>query len=336
MKQPRIHNMEHTRVVNAPPEVLYELVADVTRWPVIFGPSVHVRHLQRGAADERFQLWALVNGQVKNWTSRRTLEASGLRITFEQEHSQAPIVSMGGTWSFHPVPGGRTQVVLEHRFSANKQQVIDWIAGAVDRNSEDELAALGRVAELGSPVHEIIDTFEDTIRISGSATDAYTFISRSDEWPNRLAHVRRVLLREEQPGVQHMEMDTVTGDGGAHTTTSVRICFPHEQIVYKQLVPPAMLLGHSGAWHFADVPGDPDSAVATARHMVAINPSAAREVLGANSTLTDARRYLREALGGNGRATLTHAGSYAASRVAVPVQSGKAQQSANAQGGTTR
>ena len=320
MKQPGNHTMEHARVVSAPPEVLYELVADVTRWPVIFGPSLHVRHLQRGPAHERFQLWALVGGQVKNWTSRRTLDASGLCITFEQERSQAPIVSMGGTWSFRALPGGRTQVVLGHHFSADGQRVIDWIADAVDRNSEDELAALGRIAELGAPVQEIIDTFDDTVRLSGSAADAYSFINRSHEWPDRLPHVRRVLLREEQPGVQHMEMDTVTADGNAHTTKSVRICFPSEQIVYKQLVPPAMLLGHSGAWHFADVPGDPGSAVATARHTVAINPAAAREVLGADSALADARRYLREALGGNGRATLAHAGSYAESRLAVPAE----------------
>lgn len=325
MTRSRTHTMEHVRVVNAPPEVLYELVADVTRWPVIFGPSLHVRHLHRGPTDERFQLWALVGGQVKNWTSRRTLDASGLRITFEQERSHAPIVSMGGSWCFHAVRGGRTQVVLGHHFSANGQRVIDWIADAVDRNSEDELAALGRIAELASPVYEVIDTFEDTIRLSGSATDAYTFINRSDEWPDRLSHVRRVALREEQPGVQHMEMDTVTADGSAHTTKSVRICFPHEQIVYKQLVAPAMLLGHSGAWHFADVPGEPDSAVATARHTVAINPAAARQVLGADSTLADARRYLREALGGNGRATLAHAGRYAESRLAVPAQGGRAQ-----------
>ncbi|MGH3912822.1 MAG: aromatase/cyclase [Pseudonocardiaceae bacterium] len=312
--------MEHARVVNAPVEVLYELVADVTRWPVIFGPSLHVRHFQRGPEHEHFQLWALVGGQVKNWTSRRTLDASGLRITFEQERSQAPIVSMGGSWSFRALPGGRTQVVLEHHFSAEGQRVIDWIADAVDRNSEEELAALSRIAELGAPVQEVIDTFEDTVRLAGSAADAYTFINRSDEWPDRLPHVRRVLLHEERPGVQHMEMDTVTADGSAHTTKSVRICLPHEQIVYKQLVPPAMLLGHSGAWHFAAVPGEPDSAIVTARHTVAINPVAAREVLGADSTLADARRYLREALGGNGRATLAHAGSYAQSRVAVPAE----------------
>ncbi|MDQ3760609.1 MAG: aromatase/cyclase [Actinomycetota bacterium] len=325
MSQLRTHTMEHARVMHAPAEVLYELVADVTRWPVIFGPSLHVRHLQRSRVHERFELWALVGGQVKNWTSRRRLDASGLCITFEQEHSQAPVVSMGGTWSFRALPGGRTHVVLEHHFSADGQRAVDWIASAVDRNSEEELAALGRVAELDAPVPEIIDTFDDTVRIAGSAADAYTFINRAEEWPDRLPHVRRVLLREEQPGVQHMEMDTVTADGSAHTTKSVRICHPYEQIVYKQLVPPAMLLGHSGAWHFADMSGDPNSAVVTARHTVAINPAAVRQVLGADSTLADARRYLREALGNNGRATLAHAGRYAESGFAVPAQQRRAR-----------
>lgn len=318
MKQLPAYTMEHARVVHAPTEVLYELVADVTRWPVIFGPSLHVRHLERSRTYERFQLWALVGGEVKNWISRRTLDAPGLCITFEQERSQAPIVSMGGSWSFHALPGGRTQVVLKHHFSADRQQAIDWIAHAVDRNSEDELTALSRIAELGIPLQEIIDTFDDTVQIDGRAAAAYTFIDHSDKWPDRLPHVRRVLLRKEQPGVQHMEMDTVTADGSAHTTKSVRICFPHRQIVYKQLVPPAVLLGHSGAWHFADVPGDPDRAIVTARHTVAINPAAAREVLGPDSNLADARRYLREALGGNGRATLAHAGSYAQSQSVVP------------------
>lgn len=87
----------HTRVVEAPADEVYGLVADVGRWPVIFEPSVLVRHLHRGDDEERFRLWATVNGQVTDWTSRRTLDAAGRRITFEQERSRAPIASMGGS-----------------------------------------------------------------------------------------------------------------------------------------------------------------------------------------------------------------------------------------------
>lgn len=312
------HNsMEHERVIEAPPEVVYDLVADVTRWPVIFAPSLYVRHLELAPDTERFQLWALVNGQVKTWTSRRTRNAEALRIGFEQERTQAPFTSMGGEWIFTPLSGRRTRVVLKHHFSASGDDELGWVSEAVDRNSESELAALGNVAELGHPVDEVIDSFTDTMRLPGTASDAYTFIHHADEWPDRLPHVRRVLLREEQPNVQDMEMDTVTADGSAHTTRSVRICFP-DRIVYKQLVPPALLLGHSGSWEFADTEV---GTLVTARHTVAINPAAVREVLGSSASLADARSYLREALGGNGRATLAHAGAYAEDkRAAAPVE----------------
>lgn len=304
---------EHSLVVAAPAESLYGLVADVTRWPVIFAPSLHVQHLERGEREERFRLWALVNGEVKSWTSRRELDGAGLRIAFRQERGQAPVASMGGAWRFTRLPGGRTEVVLEHDFTAvdDDPDSVEWITRAVDRNSPVELAALARVAEQDHPVDDLVFSFSDVVRLPGAAADAYAFVHRSDAWPDRLPHVRRVVLREDEPGVQHMEMDTVTGDGSAHTTESVRLCFAPSSIVYKQLVPPKLLFGHSGSWTFEDAA---DGAVVTARHTVAIDPDAVAEVLGEGRTVADAAAYLREALGRNSRATLSHAGAHAEAR----------------------
>jgi aromatase len=109
-------------------------------------------------------------------------------------------------------------------------------------------------------------------------------------------------------------MDTVTPDGHTHTTKSIRLCFPDERIVYKQLLPPALLLGHSGAWSFAPGPGD--DTVVTSRHVVAINPAAIPDVLGPGRTLDDARRYAHEALSANSRTTLSHAAEHATGDVA--------------------
>jgi aromatase len=139
-------------------------------------------------------------------------------------------------------------------------------------------------------------------------------VNRADLWPDRLPHVERVELTEGPPGVQDMTMDTVTSEGTRHTTRSIRLCFPTERIVYKQLVPPALLLGHSGSWRFGpaarpDGSGGADGAVVTSRHMVAIDPTRVEPILGAGSTLGDARAYLRDALGANSRATLAHADS---------------------------
>ncbi|MGV9973470.1 aromatase/cyclase [Nocardia beijingensis] len=302
--------MSHSRVVQAAPDVVYDLVADVTRWPVIFEPSVLVRHLHRGPDEERFRLWATVGGAVRNWTSRRVLDAGQRRIAFEQERSQAPIASMGGGWSFRELGAGTTKVVLDHHFTVVDGADAAQVAAAVDRNSVSELAALARIAELGHPVDEVVRTFEDTVTLDCSASEAYAFVYHSERWPEQVPHVGRVELTEDADGVQLMEMDTVTAGGIPHTTKSIRVCVPGERIDYKQLVPPAILFGHSGAWEFAD---GPDGAVVTARHTVAIDPVAAREILGANTDLADAGAYLTEALSSNSRNTLRCAERHAAS-----------------------
>ncbi|WP_078946492.1 aromatase/cyclase [Streptomyces sp. NRRL B-3648] len=307
--QPELRRTEHVRYSMAPARTLYELAADVTRWPAIFGPSIYAQHLSRGPRTERFRLWAQVNGEVKSWVSRRELDPDALWIRFDQEESTAPIGSMGGEWHFRPLPDGGTEIVLLHEFTAadDSQETVSWIASALDRNSAVELEALTRIAELGHAIDDVVFSFTDTVALKRPAAEVYDFLNRSDLWPQRLPHVRRVTLKEDVPGVQDMVMETVTADGSTHSTHSVRVCVPGQLIVYKQLVPPRLLFGHSGRWELA---GEGDEVLVTAEHTVAINPGAIAEVLGAGKTLADAREYVRGALGRNSRSTLDHAGSW--------------------------
>lgn len=317
MATPVLHRTEHTRVVSAPARALYGLVADVTLWPAVFGPSVHVQHLERSEDRETFEIWAQVNGNVAHWTSRRLLDPARLYVSFRQERPFAPLTSMGGGWLFRPLPDGRTEVVLRHRFSV-ADDAPDAVAGllaALDHNSGEELAALARVAELGHPVEDVVFSFTDVVPLRNSPQAAYDFVNRADLWAERLPHVSRVRLTEDVPGVQHLEMDTVTADGSAHTTRSVRICRAPSWIAYKQHVLPRLLTGHSGLWTFTD---GPDGPVATARHTVAIDPSAVDEIVGEGATLADARRFVRDALGRNSMTTMTHAAAHAEEPGTVP------------------
>ncbi|GAA2617569.1 aromatase/cyclase [Actinomadura fulvescens] len=318
-----VHRTEHQITLQAAPEDVFALVADVTRWPRIFPPTVYADYAERGADEERIRLWATANGEVKSWTSRRHLDRERLSVAFRQEVSQPPVAAMGGEWLIEPVSPGRTRVRLLHDFQAvgDDPEKVAWIHRAVDRNSDAELAALRSAAENDDP--GLVHSFDDSVRVAGTAKDVYDFIYDAGRWAERLPHVARVELTEDTPNVQTLEMDTRTADGSVHTTKSVRICFPHDTIVYKQLQTPALMSAHTGRWRIEE---DAGGVVVTSAHTVVIRPEAIPSVLGEDATVADARTFVRGALGRNSTATMNHAKAYAernaaaaaASRAAAP------------------
>ncbi|MFJ9775890.1 aromatase/cyclase [Kitasatospora sp. NPDC101157] len=290
--------------VAAPADVTYDLLADVTGWPRLFGPTVHAEREPAGEDRERIRLWALANGEVRTWTSRRELDRAQRRIAFRQEVSQPPVATMGGTWQVTPGPDGTCTVVLTHDFAAvdDDPDGLDWIETAVDRNSLAELAALKAAAEAHREAGELLLTFEDAVTVDGPADEVYSFIARCDLWPERLPHVSRLGLTETVPGLQLMSMDTRAPDGTVHTTESVRVCFEPGRIVYKQTRVPPIMTAHTGEWTFHRTE---DGLVrATSRHTVAINPRTVPDLLGPRASVADARAAVRKALGTNSLATL--------------------------------
>ena len=303
------HETVHAIPVTAPPSACYDVVRDVTSWPLIFGPTVHVEHLERGATTERFRIWAMVDGAVNDWTSHRTFDPDNLRITFAQDHSSPPVASMTGEWSFRP-----GEARLAHRFTATDEGRVDWIRAALDRNSAAELAALRDIAQLDPPLADVRCSFDDTVEIDGSVADAYQFVHEAQCWPDRLPHVRAIDVVEDPAGIQLMSMDTVTPDGAVHTTKSARICFADSLISYKQTTLPPLLKGHYGQWRFTQ---DGGRARVTAWHSALIDPGRIEEFVGPGATLADAIDAVRTALGGNSRTTLEHAKAFAEQRVRV-------------------
>ena len=314
MHQNDHREVEHTIEIEAAAAEVYALIADVRQWPRIFPPTVHAEQAERFAGAERIQIWATANGTAKTWTSRRTLDAAALRIDFRQEVSAPPVAAMGGAWLIEPAGERRSLVRLLHDYRAigDEPAALEWIDQAVDRNSRAELAALKANVEAASgtggqgPL-----SFTDSVHVAGSAKDVYDFLNEAQLWSERLPHVARVHLREEAPGLQLLEMDTLTKDGSQHTTASYRVCLPHHRIVYKQVGLPALMSLHTGHWVCAD---DGDRLRVTSRHTVRINPDSVGRVLGAGADVPQARDFIRHALGANSRATLEHAKEYAESR----------------------
>jgi aromatase len=303
---------EHTAEFNAPAERGYQLITDVTLWPVLFGPCIAAQVLEKSAASERIRLWALAGAEVLSWTSRRGFHAQALRVDFHQEEPSPPVAAMSGQWEFTPSPEGPDQarLVLRHQWATDgSPQQADGIAKALDRNSTAEISAVRAWAEQPATPGEVAFSFSDRVFIPGDQALVYDFLYRADLWPERLPHVSQVDLQTaaEPAGggwVQTMDMRTTAGDGSTHSTRSVRLCFPDERIVYKQTTTPMGLLGHSGEWVISAAPG---GATVTATHTVALDLPAIGDVFGEAVTLAEARRLVRESLGANSRQTLDSA-----------------------------
>ncbi|MFF3650759.1 aromatase/cyclase [Streptomyces sp. NPDC002181] len=312
----RVHRTVHETEVAAPAGVVYGLIADPVQWPLYFPPNVYVERLEFDGVNERLRMWATANGQVKTWSSRRVLDAAARRIEFRQEVPAAPLSAMTGTWIVEPLGTERSRLTLLHDFSVegDRAEDVEWVERATDTNSRAELANLAKLGEGWGRLDDLVMSFEDRVDVDAPPELVYSFLERAERWPELLPHVSRLELTEDLPGVQVMAMDTLTADGSAHTTESVRVCFPAAgRIVYKQTRTPALMSAHTGAW---TVTGGAYGSTVVSRHGVVLRAEAVTAVLGPSADLAAARRYVREALGRNSTATMTYAKQHAESALA--------------------
>ncbi|WP_328980570.1 aromatase/cyclase [Streptomyces canus] len=299
----------HATEIAAPADEVYRIIADVTLWPLHFPPTVHAERRAESGVAESIRLWATANGELRTWVSARRLDPVARRIEFEQTQPRHPVATMGGTWRIEQHPDGTCTALLDHHYRAVDDTPADLerIARAVDTNSTAELASLKRVAEWAGGAGLLL-AFEDTETIAGTPAEAYDFLYDLGSWPDRIAHVQRIDMTEDVPGLQYMEMDTKSPDGSVHTTTSWRVCTEPDRIVYKQLKLPAVLRAHTGEWRFEAVDGG--CVRVTAAHSVIVDPEAAARLPAPMTDLTQIRDAVRAALGANSRATLATAKAY--------------------------
>lgn len=310
MRQPPIHDTTHEITVFTPADVLYGLIADVTKWPCLFPPTLYAECVGLDTTGELIRIWALANGEARNWTSRRQLDPQRLRIDFAQVQPKAPVASMSGAWVLEPLSADETRVVLEHSYSVTEDAMdnLTWLNAAVNTNSTSELAALKAAAEQQARLPELLFSFEDRVSVDGAAEDVYEFLYRAQDWPQRLPHVGRLEMTEDTPNLQTMEMDTRSADGSVHTTRSIRVCFPTESIVYKQVQPPRLMSAHTGRWL---IKPSRSAVEVTSMHTVVVRPDAVTDVLGDGATVQVAKNLIRRSLGANSTTTLEHAKAYA-------------------------
>lgn len=297
---------EHRIYVQAPAWDIYEVLANVETWPLIFPPTVHARILEDTGSHQLIELWAMADGALKNWQSTRVFNPVDRTIEFRQVRRDPSLQSMVGRWRVED-SGDGSLVILDHEFEAAPGGALSLsdIEGVVDANSDAELARLKAACEQG--LHRPGDqrvTFEDELVVRGSTDEAFAFIDRADLWPERLGHVAAMDLTEAERGLQVMRMVTRAPDGSEHTTASGRVCQEPDVIRYKQFECPPALHAHRGRWEFHDLGNNTVRVVS--HHEVLINFEATANLPTPPSSVAEAARLVRNSLGANSRATLNY------------------------------
>lgn len=319
-------SVEHTTELDAPARRAYGLIADVSRWPLLFSPCLAAEVLDSDADCEHIRLWASVGDHVRSWTSIREFDEAASRVAFRQENPAPPVTAMSGFWAFEPATTGGTRLSLGHRWAiSGSEEDAALIESALDRNSEAEIAAVREWAERAEDPEDLVFAFEDKVEIAAAPEPVYEFLHRAELWPRRVNHVQCLDLSDSPASeltagaeVQTMEMRTRAPDGTVHATRSIRLCFDREdvrRILYKQTTLPDGLLGHTGTW---DVAAAGAGTIVTARHQVALDPSAVERLLGPGTSLAKAREAVRAALSANSLLTLEAARRSAEEGPATP------------------
>ncbi|GAA3292535.1 aromatase/cyclase [Dactylosporangium vinaceum] len=150
---------EHAVTVEAPVELVWQILLDVRGYAGIFPPTRAVDLLEESERHQLARLHVDVGEEAQSWVSRRDIDAE-LRVITYQQVETAPIVGrMGGEWRAFALGAERTQLVLTHDF-ATREPIDGQVAGrytfeeadrmlhaAVERNSVADLEAVKAESE---------------------------------------------------------------------------------------------------------------------------------------------------------------------------------------------
>lgn len=143
----RIWTTRHTTRVAAVPKRVFELVANVDRWPTLLDSLVSVEHLGFDGVCERVRF----AGPTHALTMARELNPKRMQVRFRQVDVLPPVVSMGGFWLVVP-KGSGSLVMLDHYYRVVDDTAAAEVAHRIAEQSTSMLTALRRTVEQGTEV----------------------------------------------------------------------------------------------------------------------------------------------------------------------------------------
>jgi aromatase len=148
MTELRIWTARHSIRVAAPPKRVFELAADIDRWPGVFDAIEAVEHLGFDGMCERVRVWKRIDGVSTGWRSVRELNPKRLQMRFRQVDFPPPFASMGGLLAVVP-KGTGSVVALDHYYRVvdDRPATVAQAEHEISTNSVLTLNVLRQTAE---------------------------------------------------------------------------------------------------------------------------------------------------------------------------------------------
>lgn len=244
-------NSVHSVGVDAPADVVFDLIADVEQHRRIFPSVLHTAYVERAEGGDRVERWSWIQplDAVRAWRARRELDRAAGRITFVHENPSAPLTATSGEWSFKALSSGSTEVELRHEYTLDTSAPGCGAAvSLLDRGATVQLKQLKGFVEAREDAAEREVSYEAQLVIDEPIEDVYNYFYEADRWNERIPHCLSASAKEDVEHLQIVVMDVQVPSGALHTTKQARVCFPGEKIIWRQLegLPPLddMLYGY--------------------------------------------------------------------------------------------
>jgi aromatase len=146
------HETYNTVAIQADPELVFDIVHDVRRWPELFPPCRSVTVLEETPTLRRLEVTASSHGVRSSWRSEQRIDRGHLHIDFRQLPGKGPFSLMQGYWQVMPQERG-AELLIFHRFTLRSRLLHSRLAHAlvarafVHHNSQVELEAIRQYAE---------------------------------------------------------------------------------------------------------------------------------------------------------------------------------------------
>ncbi|HEX2130915.1 MAG TPA: aromatase/cyclase [Actinophytocola sp.] len=150
MAELKIRTARHTTKVAAPPKRVYQLIANVDRWPRLFDSVLAVEHIGYDGTNERVRFWGTFGERRGSWVSARDVNPKRMWVRFRQERAAAPFASLGGLWLVVP-KGSGSLVALDHYYRVvdDNPAAARHLERTIARSSTEMLDSVRVAAEAG-------------------------------------------------------------------------------------------------------------------------------------------------------------------------------------------